>query len=195
MNCERKEQVLCAGGGGGKTDQSISRGTGGSRGFGPFTDSAENCKQDPRANGVQAAAEILKADAEHRSLAADQALMLRMTMPMLGVGLRTLAEGIYKWCRHQGFWPVSNERYGGLDQDDASERMKKAEKIALIHSEVSEVLEAIRKGDRFNEAEELADVAIRLLDYCGRYNIDLGAAIEQKMLRNYQRPFKNGKAF
>lgn len=134
------------------------------------------------------AKQILAADAEHRSLAADQALMLRMTMPMLGVGLNTLADGISKWCKHQGFWP------DGVSTDEG-ERLKKSEKIALMHSELSETLEAIRKGDRGNEREELADVAIRLLDYCGYYGIDLGHHIEAKMLQNYQRPYKHGKSF
>ncbi len=141
---------------------------------------------------IDRAHEVLKADQEHRSLAADQVLMLKMTMPMLGVGLKTLSEGISKWCRHQGFWP---EVVGSWEFQAEQQKLKKSEKIALIHSEVSETLEAIRNGDTANEREELADVAIRLLDYCGHYGIDLGAAIEAKMVRNYQRPFKHGKAF
>lgn len=131
---------------------------------------------------------ILQADADHRSLAADQTLMLKMVMPFVGQGLRQLSEGIYRWCSHQGFWP-------GWHTLGSDIKMKKAEKIALIHSEVSELLEAIRNEDHANEAEEAADIAIRLLDYCGAVGIDLGAAIEAKMLDNYQRPYKHGKAF
>lgn len=39
--------------------------------------------------------------------------------------------------------------------------------IALIHSEISEALEAFRKNDKENFVEELADVVIRCLDCLG----------------------------
>ena len=64
--------------------------------------------------------------------------------------------------------------------------------LALIHSEVSEALEADRKGDIENFVEELADVVIRVFDLCGSRNIDLGKAIEEKMLKNEGREYKYG---
>lgn len=64
--------------------------------------------------------------------------------------------------------------------------------LALIHSEVSEALEADRKGDSENFAEELADVVIRVFDLCGLMNIDLESAILQKMERNKGRSYKHG---
>jgi NTP pyrophosphatase (non-canonical NTP hydrolase) len=64
--------------------------------------------------------------------------------------------------------------------------------LALIHSEVSEALEADRKGDTENFAEELADVCIRIFDLCGSRSIDLGKAIEEKMLKNEGREYKHG---
>lgn len=64
--------------------------------------------------------------------------------------------------------------------------------LALIHSEVSEALEADRKGDSENFAEELADVVIRILDLCGSKDIDLQAAILKKMEFNKSRPHKHG---
>jgi len=39
--------------------------------------------------------------------------------------------------------------------------------LALIHSEVSEALEAFRHNDKTNFAEELADILIRVLDCAG----------------------------
>lgn len=39
---------------------------------------------------------------------------------------------------------------------------------------------------------ELADVVIRIFDMCGKYGIDLEAAIEQKMLFNSTRPHRHG---
>ncbi len=67
--------------------------------------------------------------------------------------------------------------------------------IALIHSELSEALEAHREGDVENFAEEMADVVIRVADLCGGYGIDLEAAIVAKMERNRQRPRLHGKRY
>lgn len=64
--------------------------------------------------------------------------------------------------------------------------------LALIHSEVSEALEADRKGDQEGFEEELADVVIRILDLCGSRNIDLEDAILTKMERNKGRSYKHG---
>ncbi|MCV9884721.1 MazG nucleotide pyrophosphohydrolase domain-containing protein [Metabacillus halosaccharovorans] len=64
--------------------------------------------------------------------------------------------------------------------------------LALIHSEVSEALEADRNGDSENFTEELADVCIRIFDLCGSKGIDLEKAILQKMERNKKRPYRHG---
>lgn len=45
--------------------------------------------------------------------------------------------------------------------------------LCLIHSEVSEAFEAYINNDDDNLAEELSDIAIRLLDAAEGYNIDL----------------------
>ena len=73
-------------------------------------------------------------------------------------------------------------------------------KLALIHSEVSEALEAARKGmpasekipDIGNFEEELADTVIRCLDLATRMNLDLGAAIVKKVNYNEGRPYMHG---
>ena len=77
--------------------------------------------------------------------------------------------------------------------------------IALLHSEVTEAFELYRKGHptygigynvRSNKPEgiaiELADVVIRVMDYCARRGIDLEAAIEAKHTYNLTRPYRHG---
>lgn len=66
-----------------------------------------------------------------------------------------------------------------------------AEKLALVHSEVSEALEGHRKG-KFDEhlplrsaiEVELADAVIRIGDLAGALGLDLGGAIAEKMAYN-----------
>lgn len=65
---------------------------------------------------------------------------------------------------------------------------------ALMHSEVSEGLEANRKSlasEKLHgvsgEGEELADLLIRVLDYCGRNQIPVGTIALHKILYNRER--------
>lgn len=76
----------------------------------------------------------------------------------------------------------------------------KLSKIALMMSELGECVEGIRKPgpDQHlphlgQEAVELADVIIRIFDYCGYFAVPLGQALEDKMNYNATRPYKHGK--
>ena len=85
-----------------------------------------------------------------------------------------------------------------------------AEKLCLIHSEVSEAMEASRKNlmdDKLTHRKgvevELADAVIRILDLCGALELDLDGAITEKLIFNLTRPdhkianrlTANGKAY
>ncbi|MFT6125783.1 MAG: hypothetical protein ACJAVA_000224 [Flavobacteriaceae bacterium] len=70
----------------------------------------------------------------------------------------------------------------------------KGEMIALIHSEVSEAMEGERKDlmddhlpNRKMAEVEFADAVIRIMDYCGRFDYDIGGAIVEKIEYNRNR--------
>jgi NTP pyrophosphatase (non-canonical NTP hydrolase) len=98
-----------------------------------------------------------------------------------------LQEEVYQCNIDHGFWtpPASTE--------DGT-------KLALIHAEVSEALEAIRDGDPPDKhlpelnsvVVELADVVIRVMDFAQRHNYDLSTAIIRKAKYNLSRPHKHG---
>jgi len=67
-----------------------------------------------------------------------------------------------------------------------------AEYIALLHSEVSEMLEEWRNKDMDELELEYADVLIRLIDMAEIYNVDLVAAYRRKMDKNWMRPYQHG---
>ncbi len=73
------------------------------------------------------------------------------------------------------------------------------ERIALMHSELSEALEYYRKGngpsDHINFTgveEEFADVIIRIMDTAQEFGLEVAPAILAKMEFNASRPYKNG---
>ena len=76
----------------------------------------------------------------------------------------------------------------------------KAVKIALMHSELSEALEAVRTGNPQSEKipeftnleEELADVVLRIMNFGHQLNLRVGEAIIAKDEYNASRPFKHG---
>lgn len=68
------------------------------------------------------------------------------------------------------------------------------QKLLLIHTEISEACEAHRKNamdshlpHRNGVEVELADAMIRILDLAGGLNLDIGAAMAEKMAYNAQR--------
>lgn len=70
-----------------------------------------------------------------------------------------------------------------------------AEKLCLIHSEISEAMEGHRKDlpdDKLPHRPmievELADAVIRIADLAGALGLDLGGAIAEKMAFNAVRP-------
>ncbi len=101
--------------------------------------------------------------------------------------LNLLCKDIHQMNRDKGFWE-GTQNVG--------------EKIALMHSELSEALEANRKNlmdDKLPEyrglSVELADCLIRIFDFCGAYNIPIGEIMFKKLDYNSTRPYKHGKLY
>lgn len=104
---------------------------------------------------------------------------------------KEMSQRAYDLAAAKGFW------------DNQEADCKLSEQVALLHSECSELLEAIRKDNPpddkikdFSSAEaELADLVIRVMNLAWAKGWDVGGAILAKHKYNVSRPFKHGKKF
>ena len=118
--------------------------------------------------------------------------------------VRKLVRWAHQTAVDKGWWSGFPDEAGAivgnvwdLDEDELGA------KLCLIHSEVSEALECVRKearetvlraGDQKPEGlgVELADVVIRVADLCGRLGINLEAELIRKMEYNKTRERRHG---
>lgn len=100
--------------------------------------------------------------------------------------IKQLVEICFNASKSSGWWT-------DLETGQPLER-NKPEMLCLIHSEISEAMEGVRKNKmddhlphRLMEEVELADAVIRIADYCGGHGLDLQGAIIEKLAYNAQR--------
>ena len=88
---------------------------------------------------------------------------------------------VHEYAKEKGWW--DNER-------------NIPELLCLVHSEISEALEAyrnnVKEGDPHSVGEELADAVIRIWDMCEYLGIDIVDEINKKHKINLQRPYRHG---
>lgn len=132
------------------------------------------------------AQEILAAEERHEKVQREASIMFATLAPAVQALFGSLSTSLAAWNAHQGFWESENV----------------GEKIALMHSELSEALEADRKdlpSDHIPQfsgvEEELADALIRIFDFAGHFNLRLAEAFVAKAQFNLGREFKHGKAY
>ena len=99
-----------------------------------------------------------------------------------------MAEVVHENAQAKGFWDT-DRNFG--------------EMVALIHSEVSEALEAHRHGNPPDDklpgyngvTVELADTIIRIMDLSAAKRMHVAEAIIDKTLFNQGRIYKHGKSY
>ena len=104
-----------------------------------------------------------------------------------------LAHTLHALAKRQGFY----EPYDHMDEADYVVFYLK--QLAMVHSEVTEVLEAIRKEQGDDKVvEELADIIIRVLDFwaflneTGYTKNSLSNAVNLKLETNKGREWRHG---
>jgi len=124
---------------------------------------------------------------ENTELIYDQLATAQRRIHIAGAGhdLQAACHGLAFEC---GWW------HDLKTGEDMRGKRNVGELLCLIHSEVSEAMEAHRKGKmddklphRTGLEVELADAVIRIFDLAGGYGLDLGWAIAEKLEYNASR--------
>ena len=106
---------------------------------------------------------------------------------LLITDLKVVMKKIHQNAVNHGWWETPND----------------AEFVALMHSELSEALEAMRNHNPpskkipefLNAEEELADCIIRILDYAEGRGLRVPEAMVAKINYNIGREYRHGKKF
>ena len=113
-------------------------------------------------------------------------------MDSLLTSLSAIAREVHKNAKIKGFWRSAVKQDGSFVEEVIPE------KLALIHSEISEALEKYRDNpgikitDIDGFGEELADIIIRVMDLVEAYGFDINEEIIAKHVKNLGREHMHG---
>lgn len=113
---------------------------------------------------------------------------LRRAPLLRKVSVKEWQEEIHAYAKAKGWWDDKDRNFG--------------EMVALMHSELTEALEAWRNGNPLvykgegdkpeGIATEMADCVIRILDWAESEGVDLGEIMAAKHAYNLKRPHRHG---
>ena len=118
-------------------------------------------------------------------------------MQKVKISLTDMQNEIHQANVTAGWWTDLSTNMDLAEEARKGTRLGKAlvaEKLCLVHSEISEAMEGHRKGlqddklpSRLMLEVEMADAVIRILDLCGALKLDLAGAIFEKLSYNKTR--------
>lgn len=116
------------------------------------------------------------------------------------IDIKELSEECHMIAREHGWWDdeIIISALPGEKDREAMRNNLYCTKILLIHTELSEIVEALRDPKTCSKeevSEEFADVVIRVVDLCEQMGINLEVALARKVEKNRERPYKHGKVF
>jgi len=110
-------------------------------------------------------------------------------MKQLDNNLNELIDIVFEANKKIGWWSKED-----LELEGKWKIILVASKLALVHSEISEALEGVRKNLKDDHLPhrpmvevEFADVIIRLLSLSGYLGLDVGGAVKEKFAYNQKR--------
>jgi hypothetical protein len=129
----------------------------------------------------------------------------------MGIEINKLAKSNHKLALKKGFW---DDEELNVSYPDGLHIFQKtvsidqtAQKLGMIHCEISEAFEESRKTDDYTKVYyskghkpegfgiELADALMRILDLAERRGVDMEKCICLKIKYNKTRPYKHGKRY